>query len=133
AAALYCRETNGGDPYAFEPLDGATIKRVLDARGRTPLAPAPAYQQVLKGIPAIDYSTDELLYRPRNKRVWKAYGFSPVEQIVFTVNMALRRSVHVMQHYTEGNVPEALIGVPENWTVAQIKEFQIYWDSILEG
>jgi hypothetical protein len=133
AAALYCRLTNGGQPYAFEPLDGATIKRVLDARGRTPVAPDPAYQQVLKGIPAVDYTVDELLYRPRNKRVWKVYGFSPVEQIVFTVNMALRRSVHVMQHYTEGNVPEALIGVPETWTVDQIRAFQTYWDSILEG
>ena len=38
-----------------------------------------------------------------------------------------------MQHYTEGNVPEALIGVPETWTVDQIKAFQTYWDSILEG
>jgi SPP1 gp7 family putative phage head morphogenesis protein len=134
AATLYCRMTNGGDPYAFEPLDGATIKRVLDERGRTPMGPGDiAYQQILKGIPAINYSTEELLYRPRNKRVWKVYGFSPVEQVVFTVNTALRRAVHVMQHYTEGNVPEALIGVPENWTVAQIAEFQTYWDSILEG
>jgi len=28
---------------------------------------------------------------PRNPRPHKAYGFSPVEQIVMTVNIALRR------------------------------------------
>lgn len=133
APAIYMRKTNGGDPYACEPLDGATIKRILDEQGRTPMAPLPAYQQVLKGIPAIDYTTEELIYRPRNRRVWKVYGFSPVEQIIMTVNMALRRSVHVLQYYTEGNIPEALIGVPETWTVDQIKQYQTYWDSYMEG
>lgn len=133
APALYVRKDLGGRLYALEPLDGATIKRVLDQHGRTPMAPDPAYQQVLKGIPAVNYSTDELLYRPRNRRVWKIYGYSPVEQIMMTVNMALRRSTHVMQHYTEGNIPEALISVPETWTVGQIAEYQTYWDSLMEG
>lgn len=133
APAIYMRKTNGGAVYACEPLDGATVKRVLDEHGRTPMAPDPAYQQVLKGIPAINYSTDELIYRPRNRRVWKVYGYSPVEQIILTVNMALRRSVHVLQHYTEGNIPEALLSVPESWTVEQIKQYQMYWDSYMEG
>jgi SPP1 gp7 family putative phage head morphogenesis protein len=133
APAIYMRKTNGGKPYACEPLDGATVKRILDEHGRTPMAPEPAYQQVLKGIPAINYSTDELIYRPRNRRVWKVYGFSPVEQVILTVNMALRRSVNVLQHYTEGNMPEALLSVPETWTVAQIREFQTHWDSMTEG
>lgn len=133
APALYIRRTVGGDVYAIEPLDGSTIKRVLDEHGRTPRAPDTAYQQVLKGIPAINYSTDQLIYRPRNQRVWKVYGYSPVEQIIMTVNTALRRSLHVLQSYTEGNMPEALIGVPETWTVEQIKQFQLYWDSYMEG
>jgi hypothetical protein len=37
-----------------------------------------------------------------------------------TVNIALRRQMHQLQYYTEGNVPEALIGVPEAWTPDQI-------------
>ena len=36
-------------------------------------------------------------------------------------------------YYTEGNVPEALIGTPESWAPQQIKEFQQYWDALLEG
>jgi hypothetical protein len=37
--------------FALEPVDGATIRRVLDNTGRTPLPPDPAYQQIIKGLP----------------------------------------------------------------------------------
>ena len=50
-----------------------------------------------------------------------------------TVNIALRRQISQLQYYTEGNVPEALIGVPESWNPDQIRQFQAYWDSLLEG
>jgi len=133
APTVYVRPTVGGQAYSFDPVDGATIKRVIDQAGRTPAAPQVAYQQILKGLPAVDYSTDELIYMPRNPRTHKVYGYSPVEQIVFTVNVALRRSLHQLQYYTEGNVPEALIGVPETWNPDQIAQFQKYWDSLLEG
>jgi hypothetical protein len=33
-----------------------------------PEPPDPAYQQILKGIPAADFSAEELLYLPRNPR-----------------------------------------------------------------
>jgi hypothetical protein len=105
----------------------------LDERGRTPVPPQAAYQQVLAGMPAVDYTADELLYLPRNPRPHKVYGYSPVEQVMTTVNLALRRQASQLQHFTEGNVPEALIGVPTGWTVDQIKAFQLYWDSLHEG
>ena len=133
APTLYLRRSRGGALYALEPIDGATIKRVIDDWGRTPAPPAPAYQQVLHGLPAIDYTTGDILYAPRNIRAHKVYGFSPVEQVIMTVNIALRRQVHQLQYFTEGNVPEALIGVPESWTPDQIRSFQEWWDSILEG
>ena len=87
------------------------IKRVLDVTGRTPLPPDPAYQQILKGIPAVDYSSDDLVYMMRNPRVSRIYGYSPVEQILTTVNIALRRQMSQLEHYTSGNVPEALAQV----------------------
>ncbi|MGH6975881.1 MAG: phage portal protein, partial [Stellaceae bacterium] len=133
APALYLRRARDGKLCALEPLDGATVKRVIDDWGRTPSPPAPAYQQVLKGLPAVDYTTDELLYLPRNPRVHKVYGFSPVEQVQMTVNIALRRQIWTLQYYTEGNIPEALIGVPDTWTPDQIRQFQGYWDSLHEG
>jgi hypothetical protein len=133
APTIYRHPTVGGGLYGLQLIDGATIFRVIDDYGRTPAPPLPAYQQILKGIPAVDYTADELLYRPRNVRVHKLYGFSPVEQIVMTINIAIRRAVFQMNYFTEGNIPEALIGTPENWTPKQIAEFQSWFDSVLAG
>lgn len=133
APAIFRRRTFGGNLYALEPIDGGTIKRVIDDWGRTPSAPAPAYQQVLKGFPAVDYTVNDLIYRPRNIRTHKVYGYSPVEQIVMTINIAIRRQVWQLQSFTEGNIPEALIGTPSTWTPDQIRAFQDWFDSLLEG
>ncbi|HLY57001.1 MAG TPA: hypothetical protein VKS60_15660 [Stellaceae bacterium] len=89
AATIYPRRAVDGSLLALEPLDGGTIKRVLDDWGRTPQPPLPAYQQILKGLPAVNYTADALLYLPRNPRTWRVYGLSPVEQCLFTINIAL--------------------------------------------
>jgi hypothetical protein len=85
-----------------------------------PIAPDPAYQQIIKGMPAVDYHRDELLYKPRNPRPHKVYGFGPVEQVIITVNIALRRQVSQLQYYTEGNIPDMLASVPSSWSPTQI-------------
>ena len=141
APALYMQRNRAGQLIALMPLDGATIKPVIDAWGRRPepyqeggqtIYPV-AYQQILKGLPAVDYSTRDLLYRPRNPRVNKAYGFSPVEQVLTTVNIALRRQLFLMDYFTDGNIPDSLIGVPETWTPDQIASYQKYWDAYFSG
>lgn len=133
ACTIYPRKTKGGQPYSFDVIDGATIVRRINGDGRTPEPPDVAYQQILKGLPAVDFNRDELIYFPRNLRSWKFYGYSHVEQIIRYVNIGLRRMVFQLSYYTEGNVPEALIGVPETWTTDQIAEFQRYWDDLMEG
>lgn len=133
AATLYPRMTKGGKLYSLEPVDGATIKRVIDGYGRTPAAPDPAYQQVLKGLPAVDYTADQLIYRPRNPRTSRIYGYSPVEQIIMTVNIALRRQLNQLSYYTEGNIPDMIFGVPAEWNPDQIAQFQTWWDSVNQG
>lgn len=133
APCIYPRKTLGGDLYALEVIDGATIKRVLDNTGRLPAPPETAYQQILHGIAAVDYTADELIYRSRNNRSYKVYGYSPVEQIIMTVNIALKRQIHALEYYTAGSVPDALVGVPEGWTADEIQRFQEYWDLLLSG
>ena len=64
--------------YALEVIDGATVARKIDAMGRTPAPPAVAYQQILKGLPAVNFTAEQLIYRPRNVRSHKFFGFSPV-------------------------------------------------------
>lgn len=133
APSIYVRRTKGGELYALEVMDGGTLKRVIDDWGRTPDPPLPAFQQVLKGLPAINYTTNDVIYAPRNRRSHKIYGYSPVEQVIMTVNIGLRRQVWQLQYYTEGNVPEAIVGVPETWTPEQVAAFQAHWDSLMEG
>ena len=126
----------------MQQLDGATIKRVIDDWGRTPqpyrdadgaMVFPPAYQQVLKGLPAVNYSARDIIYRPRNVRAHKVYGYSPVQQVLMTVNIALRRQLWQLDYFTEGSIPDALIGVPKGWTPDQIKQFQDYWDTEFAG
>ncbi|HKW75208.1 MAG TPA: phage portal protein [Terriglobales bacterium] len=123
----------GKSLYALEVIDGATIARKIDSMGRTPASPAIAYQQILKGMPAVNFTAGQLIYRPRNVRAHKFFGFSPVEQIILTINIGLRRQMHLLNYYTEGNVPEALVQTPKEWSADQISEFQEWFDSALAG
>lgn len=133
APTLYCRQTRGGKLWSLEPVDGATIKLIIDDWGRTPKPPVPAYQQLIKGMPANNYTTDEMIYLPRNPRSSRVYGYSPTEQVLMTVNILLRRQLFQSQWYSEGNMPEAVIGTPEDWSPNQIAEFQKNWDAMLAG
>jgi hypothetical protein len=133
AATVYKRRDRKGRLYALEVMDGATLKPIIDETGRTPLPPDPAYQQILHGIPAADYTRDEILYLVRNPRSWKVYGFSEVEQIIVTVNIALRRTMFNLDYYREGSQPDAFLGLPKEWAADQIKTFQAMWDSQMAG
>ncbi len=142
APTLYKQRTRGGQLFALVPIDGSTIKRVIDDWGRTPMpyigsdgkqVVPPAYQQVLKGLPAVNYSVRDMIYKPRNVRPGKVYGFSIVEQILMTINIGLRREMWQLSYFTEGNIPEAFIGVPDNWTPQQIKDYQLYFDAYFLG
>jgi hypothetical protein len=133
AASIYCERTRGGKLLKLKQIDGALIKPVIDNWGDTPEPPIVAYQEKLKGFPAVDYTTDDLIYLPRNKRIDKVYGFSHVQQIVLTVSIGLSRAIFQKGYYTEGNLPEGLCGTPDDWTPDQIGKFQNAWDAMLAG
>jgi len=133
APAVLPVKLNSGAVNGFEVIDGAMIKPLVDDKGRQPQPPSPAYQQNIKGLPAVDYTAEELIYKPRNPRSHKFYGYSQVEQILLTVNTAIRRGLSQLQYYTEGNIPAAFVNVPANWTPQQIEQFQAYWDTVIEG
>jgi hypothetical protein len=63
----------------------------------------------------------------------RVYGFSPVEQIIMTVNIALRRQIWQLEFYTEGSVPDTLLALPADWNPDQIAQFDTWWQSILAG
>ena len=133
AAALYPRFSRGGGLYSLDVVDGATIKPLIGEDGRAPLPPDPAYQQILHGVPAADFTHEELLYLPRNLRAHRLYGLSPVEQIALTINIALRRDACTLEYYHAGSVPDAFGTLNKEWTTDQIKQFQNNFDAQMAG
>ncbi len=133
AVAIYKRRNRAGGIYALEIVDGGSIRLLLDDSGRTPQTPDPAYQQILKGIPAVDYTREELVYIQHNPRSYKIYGYSHVEQVLVTVNILIRRALHQLEYYREGSQPDALIGLPKEWSQDQIVTFQKHFDALLSG
>jgi hypothetical protein len=93
----------------------------------------PAYQEILKGLPAVNYTTHDMIYRPLNIRPGHFYGMSPVEQVIMTVNIAMRRALGQLEYFKEGNQPDAVFGLPSDWTPDQISRFQDYWDNLYSG
>lgn len=93
----------------------------------------PAFQMILKGLAAIDYTTHDLVYAAENLSSHSPYGHSAVERIITTVNIAMRRAASQLEYFREGNQPDAIFALPQLWTPDQIARFQDYWDSLFSG
>ena len=134
APTVYVWRTRGGGVHALEVIDGATILPLVDDAGRRPDWPSAAYQQIIKGLPAIDMTERELIYAPMRPRTrLPVYGYSPVEQIYLEVTEGIRRTLYQVNIWTEGSLPELMITVPDNWTPQQIAMFQSGFDALLAG
>ncbi len=133
APAAEKRRDRSGKLVGLDVIPGDTLKLLVDDTGRRPCAPAPAFQQVIKGVVWAELSTDDLLYAPRNPRPNHLYGLSPVEQIVVTLNTVLRRQTAQLGYFTEGNVPSGLLNAPSSWGADAIRTLQEAWDARLSG
>jgi hypothetical protein len=133
AVSIYCRPDRKNRIHGFEILDGSTIAPRIDAYGRTPAAPGVAYQQILHGVPATDFSRDQLVYFPRNKRPGHVYGFSPVEQVMLTATTLIRREQHQLAFYTDGNLSDGIFVAPAWMTMKELLEWQNWWDTKFLG
>lgn len=134
AASAYIWRNRLGEPYAIEPLDGATIKPLIDDSGRIPDFPNPAYQQIIKGLPMNNYTERELIYMPARPRTeMPIYGYSEVEQIMMEATQGVRKTLYMLNFWTEGTIPDVMLGVPETWTPEQIAMWQASFDALMSG
>ena len=128
AVALWPQKSVGGDLYGFQLLDGSTIKPLIDDRGMRPMAPNPAFQQILYGFPRSEFmatndaedadgsfTCDELTYLVKNRRTWTVYGFSPVERALPLADIYLRRQDWIRKEYTDGVTPELMMETDANF------------------
>lgn len=131
AVSIYRRRDLGGRPYSFELLDGAMIKVLLDQSGRRPMTPDPAYQQIIKGVVAANFTTDDLLYYPQNVRADHAYGLSRVEQIITVVETQIQRLKHQKAFFTHGNLSDGFFSAPQGTTPDQVRQVEQMWNALL--
>lgn len=125
---------NFGRPLSLDVVDGATIKPLIDDAGRRPDYPQPAFQQITKGLPMINMDEQELCYRPMRPRPQlPIFGYSPVEQIYIEITEAIRKTFYQLNFWVEGNLPDLIMSVPENWQPRQIAQFQALMDANLSG
>ena len=128
ALAIWPQKTVGGELYGLQILDGSTIKPLLDDRGMRPMAPSPAYQQILYGFPRSEFeannedpkadgefTADDLVYLVRNRRSMSVYGFSPVERALPLADIYLRRQQWIRTEYTDGVMPEMMFKTDATW------------------
>jgi hypothetical protein len=135
AVAVYTRRTRGGGLYALELVSGETVKPLLDVSGRPPQLPAPAYQQFLYGVPAGEYTLDQLDYLRETARTDSPYGLSRVERILLRLNRALRKQNFDLARFTDGATPLGIIEPPDalGWTPEQMDTFERAFNGLLAG
>lgn|GEM_PF-4987057 len=133
ALSIYKRPTKNGKLHSLMQIDGSLVRPLINLQGRRPEPPAIAYEQVIIGVNRYEFTRDELLYLPKTRRVWTPYGFSPIEQFLTLINLALRHRSWVTAIFTDGNIPQALLSAPENYSIDQINDLMTLRDQIRAG
>lgn len=142
ALTIYKQRDRAGRLIALEPIDGATIKPLLDARGRVA-----GFQQNLYGYVRGQYEQDgreipdswpnggDLLYLPRWSTTDSPYGRGPTEQIIIRINTALRKQLRDLSHFTDGNIPPGFMFPDKDFSISpeQYREFEDAFNADLAG
>lgn len=119
-------------------IRGEMITRYIDENGFTPLPPSPAYSQNWWGMPYLNLTTDQLVYKPRNivprnTVSSNLYGMSPTEQLAPEIEVGIERLKFVLAYYKEGSVPGVVQVVPRGTPIARIEEAMQWMNSELAG
>lgn len=132
-AVLWKDKTYGDELLGLLNVDASTIKIKVAMDGLLPEPPEMAYQQIIRGEVVGQYTTEELIYKIMNPRTNTPYGLSPLESLIIGVDTALRSQMANNNMISEGTVPEGFFGLPGEWTPDQVKDFQVWFDSMLAG
>ena len=121
AWAVWPQQNVGGKLMGLQILDGSTIKPLIDDRGMRPMAPQPAYQQILYGFPRVEFeapdessdadgefTAEQLAYFIKNRRAMTVYGYSPVERALALADIYVRRQQWLRKEYTDGVLPQIM-------------------------
>lgn len=138
AWTILIRKTFKGEIVELPVIRGESIVRYIDANGFTPLPPEPAYAQNWWGIPLVNLTTDQLVYKPRNivprnTIASQLYGMSPTEQLAEEIQIGQARLAFIKAYYTEGSIPGVVHVVPRGTSPDKISEAMQWMNSELAG
>ena len=116
-------------------IDGSTIFVLVDTAGESPRPPAPAFTQVIWGVPKMYLNTSQLWYKPRHLRADAPYGRSPIEDSLQAVKLLASLWDYEFEKYQVGNIPEVIVAVPGDWgqSPEQILEYEAAHNSRFSG
>ena len=115
AGCSYFAYNNHREVTSARVIDGSTIFVVIDESGEQPRPPAPAFQQIIWGVPHGYFNTRQLWYKPRHLRADAPYGRSPIEDSLPAVKLLQSLWEYEYDKYQVGNIPEMVFSCPENW------------------
>lgn len=132
------RPGGDGDLRELRVLRGDSISVYIDQNGWSPNPPSIAYAQNWWGLPLVDMTRDQCLYRPRNIAprntvASQLYGYSPVEQLAPELQIGIARLAFVLAYYKDGSVPGVVQVAPKGTTPEQIKEAAQWINSDIAG
>src|SRR5215469_14425116 len=132
---IYKHKTRGNKLLGLWIVDGAQMKPLLDVWGMQPDPPGFAFQQFPWGIPGIQYRSDQIIHYQESPASDTPYGFARTERVIGRINEILRKLKVDLNHFTEGNIPQSFMEVPEslNWTPDQIDSYEQSWNALLAG
>src|SRR6266404_2653477 len=113
APSILIRKTYKGEIAELPTIRGEMITRYIDNNGFTPMPPDPAYAQNFWGMPWVDLTTDQLVYKPRsivprNTLASQLYGNSVTEQLAPEIQIGIKRMQFVLAYYCYSDDTEVL-------------------------
>ncbi|NOG73765.1 phage portal protein [Roseicella sp. DB1501] len=122
-----------GRLYSLDLIPGDSITLKADPTGRLPPPPNPAFQQFYKGSIVGNFTTDEMIYAPRNVSTRDIYGLSPVQWIYTTVRTAIERAQTQLSHYTDGNLNKGIFWIDPSVSAEQMAALRDWWNALTTG
>ena len=138
AASILIRKTRAGEIVELPVMRGEMFVRYIDAHGYTPMPPEPAYAQNWWGLPYVDLTTDQLVYKPRNivprnTIASQLYGMAPTESLAPEIELGRMRLAFNLAYYKEGSIPGVVQVVPRGTPPDKIAEAMQWMNSDLAG
>ena len=139
AASILILRNRSGQPIGFEQVPGDPISVYVDDEGRRPAAPSPAYAQLWQGMPRVDLTTDQLVYRPRNivprGGIYSSYlyGQSPSEGLATEIEIGIQRLAYVYAYYDKGALSNLIHVVPARVDADELRQAMQWVNAELSG